>query len=165
MLNHLIDPQKCIYAPPEIRNLAQLEKIEWKQRLRGGSSGASTRGGGGGGPSESPLSRSPTGSQASYAHTSPPPPLPPPPPPPPPPQFMPGVVIGDDGDDDIDAPFTRDDEEVFHLQVARATVSAGLPDHWIEDPEVIKLLRLLHPAVTIPSAGHVRRLRELIGWG
>jgi hypothetical protein len=61
-------------------------------------------------------------------------------------------------------PLTSDSERIFHLHIARATASAGLPDHWIEDPEVAKLFRLLNPAVAIPSATHIKRLQELMVW-
>ncbi|PUU73346.1 hypothetical protein B9Z19DRAFT_1163383 [Tuber borchii] len=154
MLNHLIDLQKCPHAPPEIRHQANLEKFEWKQRLHAGSS------------RDHSMSPSRLQTQSPYTDYSPPPPHPLPPPPPQPQHHIhPPHPLGLGIDDDLDAPFTRDDEEIFHLQVARATASAGLPDRWIEDPEVIELFRLLRGDVSIPSSGHIRRLRDLLGWG
>lgn len=48
-------------------------------------------------------------------------------------------------------PMTETGTEQFQVQLARASISAGLPERWIEDPEVIKAFRMLRTTVSPPN--------------
>jgi len=50
-----------------------------------------------------------------------------------------------------DASLLGNQQAELHLQVARATISANLPEHWIEDPEVKKMFALLRSQVPLPT--------------
>ncbi|THU97324.1 hypothetical protein K435DRAFT_965546 [Dendrothele bispora CBS 962.96] len=54
----------------------------------------------------------------------------------------------------IGIPFTEEQEHAIHIQFLRATISANLPFHWVENPEVIKLFLLFRSCAgdVIPSA-------------
>ncbi|THU91256.1 hypothetical protein K435DRAFT_863575 [Dendrothele bispora CBS 962.96] len=53
----------------------------------------------------------------------------------------------------IDIPFSDKEKKAIQVQVARATASARLPDQWIEDPEVLKLMYMMRTKAldVIPS--------------
>lgn len=57
-----------------------------------------------------------------------------------------------------DLPMTKVETEQFQLQLARATISAGLSERWIEDPEIIKAFRMLR-TILLPNrrkiGGHI----------
>jgi hypothetical protein len=53
---------------------------------------------------------------------------------------------------------SNEEAEQFALQLARATVSAGLPETWIEDPEIIKAFAMIRPAVPLPRREQLQRL-------
>lgn len=55
-----------------------------------------------------------------------------------------------------DLPMTETETEQFQVRLARATISAGLPERWIEDPEVIKVFRMLRTAVSLTNRRKIR---------
>jgi hypothetical protein len=52
-----------------------------------------------------------------------------------------------------DTVLTLQEEDDFRMQLARGTISAGLPEQWIEDPEIKKAFLLIRPLITtsLPS--------------